>query len=168
MSKFSKKTLLLRTIKFLKWWTSIGSPSFQWTCVTGIGLVGKVLDVHSCPMDMVDCPVKTWWTVLWRHVESMGQVERYWMSIVILWTRWTVLCGHSILMANLDLCDIKLYLYFVASVDHLALTDVGRKVASCSQSSSWSQKNGGVHFITGMIDVYSGPQQRKWILCTLA
>ena len=26
------------------------------------------------------------------------------MSIVVLWTRWTVLCGHSILIANLDMC----------------------------------------------------------------
>jgi len=31
---------------------------------------------------------------------------RYWMSVVIL---WTVLSGHSILMANLDLCDSLVY-----------------------------------------------------------
>jgi len=77
---------------------------------------------------------------------------------------YVCVCSYVVVVVGV----IKLYLYFVASVDHLALTDVGRKVASCSQSSSWSQKNGGVHFITGMIDVYSGPQQRKWILCALA
>ena len=41
-------------------------------------------------------------------------------------------CSYVVVMVGV----IKLYLYFVASVDHLALTDVGRKVASCSQSSS--------------------------------
>ena len=35
-------------------------------------------------------------------------------------------CSYVVVVVGV----IKLYLYFVASVDHLALTDVGRKVAS--------------------------------------
>jgi len=41
-------------------------------------------------------------------------------------------CSYVVLVVGV----IKLYVYFVAAVYHLALTDVDRKVASCSQSSS--------------------------------